>query len=107
VQIFCPLPRLGETLSCKLQKLQNRAASVILRTNYDANAGILLDTLCIILCENLSLRRKKKHKAKLVFKTINGNMPTYLEDYFSVRGLDYNIRNSEMKLTCPSREQIT
>jgi hypothetical protein len=32
---------------------------------------------------------------------MNGNMPTYLEDYFSVRGLDYNIRNSEMKLNLP------
>ena len=87
---------LGETLSCKLQKLQNRAARVILRTNYDASAGILLDTLCL---DNLSLRREK-HKAKLVFKIINGDMPTYLQDYFS-RGLDYNIRNSEMKLNLP------
>lgn len=29
---------LGETLSCKLRKLQNRAARVILWTNYDARA---------------------------------------------------------------------
>ena len=62
---------LGETLSCKLQKLQNRTARVILRTNYNTSAGILLDTLCL---DNLSLRRKK-HRAILVFKTLNGNMP--------------------------------
>lgn len=54
-------------------------------------------TLCL---DDLSFRRKKR-KAKLVFKTINGDMPTYLQDYFSARSLDYNVRNSEMKLNLP------
>ena len=48
---------LGETLSSKLQKLQNRAVRVIVtRSSYDTNATVLLDTLHL---DNLSLRRKK------------------------------------------------
>ena len=54
----CPVrDGLGETLNCKLQKLQNRGAvRVITRSSYDTNAGMLLDTLHL---DNLSLRRKK------------------------------------------------
>ncbi len=88
---------LGETLSCKIQKLQNRAARVIMRANYDDSAGILLDTLH---WDNLSLRREKL-KAGLMFKTLKGNMPSYLQDMFSFRGLGYNIRNSEIRLNLP------
>ena len=33
---------LGETVSCKMQKLQNQMARVMMRANYDASAGILL-----------------------------------------------------------------
>ena len=88
---------LGETLSCEMQKLQNRAARVIMRANYDASAGILLDALH---WDNLSLRRAKL-KAGLVFKTLKGNVPLYLQNMFSVRGIGYNIRNSEMRLNLP------
>ena len=47
---------LGETLSSKLQKLQNRAVRVITRSSYDTNGAVLLDTLHL---DKLSLRRKK------------------------------------------------
>ena len=47
---------LGETISTKLQKLQNRAVIVIVRTSYDTNADVLLDILHL---DNLSLRRIK------------------------------------------------
>jgi hypothetical protein len=47
---------LGETLSTKLQKLQNRAVRVVMRTSYDTNADVLLDILHL---DNLSLRRIK------------------------------------------------
>jgi hypothetical protein len=62
---------LGETLSSKLQKLQNRAVRVITRSSYDTNATMLLDTLHV---DNLSLRRKK-FKAGLMFKTLKGVTP--------------------------------
>ncbi len=61
-----------------------------MRANYDDSAGILLDTLH---WDILSLRREKL-KAGLMFKTLKGNMPSYLQDMFSFRGLVYNIRNS-------------
>ena len=37
---------LGETLYCKLQKLQNRAARIIMRANYDSSASILFLITC-------------------------------------------------------------
>ena len=45
--------------------------------------------------DNLSLCRKKL-KAGLMFKTLKGNMLSYLQDMFSFRGTGYNIRNSEI-----------
>ena len=68
-----------------------------MRANYDASAGILLDALH---WDNLFLRREKL-KAGLVFKTLKGNVPLYLQNMFSVRGIGYNIRNSEMRLNLP------
>ncbi len=89
---------LGETLSSKLQKLQSRAVRVITRSSYDTNAAVLLDTRLHL--DNLSLRRKR-FKAGLMFETLKGNTPTYLQNLFSVRGSEYNLRNFEMKLNLP------
>ncbi len=88
---------LGETLSSKLQKLQNRAVRVITRSSYDTNAAVLLDTLHL---DNLSLRRKK-FKDGLMFKILKGDIPTYLQNLFSVRGSEYNLRNFEMTINLP------
>ncbi len=85
---------LGETLSSKLQKLQNRAVRVITRCSYDTNAAVLLDTLHL---DNLSLRHKK-FKAGLMFKTLKGNTPTYLQNLFSVCSSEYNLSNFKLKL---------
>ena len=84
---------LGETLSCKLQKLQNRAARVITGSSYETNAAFLLDQL---QWDNLTLRRKK-NKTHLMFKTLKGNLPSYLRECFTARDIGYNVRNSEMK----------
>ena len=69
---------LGETLSTKLQKLQNRAARVVMRSSYDTDASVLLDTL---RWDNLSLRRQK-FKLGLMFKTLKSNAPSYLQEFF-------------------------
>ena len=82
---------LGETLSNKMQKLQNRAARVITRSPYDASANPLLDSLHL---DNLSLRRKKI-KAKIMFKILKGDAPAYLQNLFSARGTGYDLRNSK------------
>ena len=54
---FCSVwDGLGETLSMKIQKLQNRAVRVITRSSYDTNASDLLNALHL---DNLNIRRRK------------------------------------------------
>ena len=36
-----------------------------------------------------------------MFKIINGDAPSYLQNLFSVRGSGYNLRDSEIKLNLP------
>lgn len=85
------------TLCDKLQKLQNRAARVITRSGYDVNAKHLL----ISLRQDNLAKRRKKLKAALMFKILNGLAPDYLQDLFSIRTTKYNVRNLEMKLNLP------
>ena len=51
---------------------------------------------CVILRPRIH-----SQKANLMFKILNGETPTYLQDLFSVRGTGYNIRQSEMRLNVP------
>ena len=88
---------LNITLDNKLHKLQNRAARVITESRYDARASDLFSKLG---WDNLSIRRKK-HKATLMFKTINELTPPYLHDLFKSRSTGYNLRNSEHTLYVP------
>ena len=88
---------LNITLDNKLQKLQNRAAKVITESRYDASANDLFSKLG---CDSLSIRRKK-HKATLMFKTINELTPPYLHHLFKSCSAEYNLRNSEKTLYVP------
>ena len=54
---------IGDTLSDRLQKLQNRAARVITRSSYDISSNLLLDQL---KWNNLSVNRQKQ-KAILMY----------------------------------------
>ena len=85
------------TLSDKLQKLQNRAVRVITRSNCDTNAKSVLDRLS---WDDLSTRRKKL-KAVLMFLTIKGPAPPYLQNLYTFRNTNYNMRNAENKLNLP------
>ena len=80
------------TLCDKLQKLQNRAARVITRSGYDVSAKHLL----ISLRQDNLTKRRKKLKAALILKILNGLAPDYLQDLFSIRTTKYNVRNLEM-----------
>ena len=80
-------------LSDKLQKLQNRAARVITKSPFDTSSNHLLS---ILDWERLFLRRKKQ-KALMMFKTMNGLAPDYLQSLFSQRHSVYNLRDSEGK----------
>ena len=68
-----------------------------MRSSYDTDASVLLDSL---RWDNLSLRRQKL-KLGLMFKTLKSNAPSYLQEFFSIRGTGYNLRNSEMRLNLP------
>ena len=57
----------------KLRKLQNRAARVILHANREVNSSLLPKTL---KWDQLSLRRRKQ-KAIMMFKSLNGLAPVY------------------------------
>jgi hypothetical protein len=76
---------LGDTLSDRLQKLQNRAAHVITRSSYDISSNLLLDQL---KWNNLSVNRQKQ-KAILMYKTLSGQTP------------QYSLRNSNGELFIP------
>ena len=88
---------LNITLNDKLQKLQNRAARVITKSQYDASSRNLFSKLG---WDSL-LTRRKKHKAILMFKTINDLTPFYLHELFESRSTGYNLRNSEHTLFVP------
>ena len=81
----------------KLQKLQNRAARVILQANCEVNSSLLLETL---KWDQLSLR-KRKQKAIMMFKSLNGLAPVYLHDLVSEQNTDYDLRDSSRKLNLP------
>ena len=84
-------------LSDKLQKLQNRAARIITKFSFDTNSDHLLSTLN---WERLSIRRKKQ-KTLMMYKTMNGLTPKYLQRLFAQSYSNYNLRNSEGKLALP------
>ena len=88
---------LSSYLCEKLQKLQNRAARVILQANCEINSSLLLETL---KWDKLSSRRRKQ-KAIMMFKSLNGLAPEYLQDLFSERNTDYNLRDAFRKLNLP------
>ena len=81
----------------KLQKLQNQAARVILQANCEESSSLLLETL---KWDKLSLRRRKQ-KGIMMFKSLNGLAPVYLQDLFSERHTDYDMRDSLRKVNLP------
>ena len=76
-----------------MQKLQNRAARIITKSSYDSSTTQLLESLH---SDNLSQIRKK-HKAFLVFKILNGLSPQYLRNIFINRTTPYALRDNEAK----------
>ena len=84
-------------LSNKLQKLQNQAARIITKLPFDTSSDHLLSALD---WERLFLRRKKQ-KALMMLKSMNGLAQEYLQSLYSQRRSVYNLRDSEGKLTLP------
>ena len=57
--------------------------------------------LLISVRQDNHTKRRKKLKATLMFKILNGLAPDYLQDLFSISTTKYNVRNLEMKLNLP------
>lgn len=95
----------GETvtralISEKLQRLQNRAASILMSAaTYDSN---LEDVFRALGCHELCHQRLEK-KSITMFKTLQGMTPEYLRSRFVYRGnaSSYCLRNTEKKLVLP------
>ena len=93
---------LSNQLSGKLQKLQNRAGTVIVKGNYGTRSGLLFD---ILKRDNLVIRRNK-HKAIMMFKSLNGQAKVCLQNLFHERSTDSDLRNCFRKLTLPRLRTI-
>ena len=87
---------LNVSQSLRFQKLQSRAARVILSANYDARSADLLESL---QWDSLSQRRDK-HTAVPMCNTLQNKTPNYLRNMFSFAntGSGYDTRQREPKL---------
>ena len=85
---------MGRQLNNKLQKLQNRAARAITRSSYGTRSSLLFDTLG---WDKLSANRRKE-KASTMYKTIHKLTPVYLQEIFTSRDTNYNLRDADLKI---------
>ena len=88
------------SLTDKLQKLQNRAARILLSAPYDSSATDLFRRLH---WKNQRNFQRLFAKAVIMFKILNGQTPDYLSNKFIFRNdtTSYRLRNSEMRLVLP------
>jgi hypothetical protein len=89
----------GESQSKRLQKLQNRAARIILNMSNDVNHSIALRALG---WEPFKTERKKA-KAKMMYKVLNKMGPKSLTNLFSYKceKTNYNLRDISSGLSLP------
>ena len=86
-------------LSEKLQRLQNRAARILMFASYDSN----LDDLFRALEWRRLCYQRLEEKSILMYKTLHGMTPDYLKSSFVYRNnaRAYRLRNTENKLVLP------
>ena len=89
----------GETQSKRLQKLQNRAARIIMNMSNDVHHSVALQALDWNTLET----ERKKAKAKMMYKLLNDMGPKSLTNLFTYKGeiTKYNLRNISSNLCLP------
>ena len=89
----------GETQSKRLQKLQNRAARIIMNMSNDVHHSVLLQALG---WKTLEVERKKA-KAKMMYKLLNNMGPQSLTNLFTYKDelTSYNLQNISSSLCLP------
>ena len=87
---------LDATLALKLQKLQNRAARIITKSDYEVRSTDILKNLGWETLQN----RRYDLKKRLMIKVMKGEAPQYLIDLFKTKIYETSLvlRNSENKL---------
>ena len=91
---------ISETLSMKLQRLQNRAARIITGMPYTVRSIEIRNQLGWFSLSEM----RKQQKAIMMYKIVNGLAPSYLADMFiSQYGSQiYNLRNSALNFEIPN-----
>ena len=89
----------GETQSKRLQKLQNRAARIIMNMSNDVHHSVVLQALGWKTLE----AERKKAKAKMMYKLLNNMGPQSLTNLFTYKDevTSYNLRNISSSLCLP------
>ena len=89
----------GSGLSEKLQKLQNRAARILMCANYDSN----IDELFRALGWRKLKYQRLESAAIMMNKSLHGMTPEYMSSRFVSRNdvTSYRLRNTENKLALP------
>ena len=91
---------IGKTLSDRLQKLQNRAARIIMNFKNESGQSLLArNSLGWITLEE----RRAEMKTRLMYKSINKLAPQRLSNFFqnSNTMYDYDLRGSSTRLCLP------
>ena len=76
----------SKNLSQKLQKLQNRAAHVIMFSNYDRSTDELLRMVNWVKLD----RQRLVNESILMYKVVNNMVLDYLSSYFVLRSDTFN-----------------
>ena len=89
----------GETQSKRLQKLQNRAARIIMNMSNGVHHSVVLQALGWKTLE----AERKKAKAKMMYKLLNNMGPQSLTNLFTYKDevTSYNLRNISSSLCLP------
>ncbi len=79
--------------------VQNRAARILTFSSYDTNAGLLFERLGWKRLES----QRQIQEAVMVYKSLNGLVPTYLQSIFTDRSNinQYELRDTVGKLAVP------
>ena len=89
----------GQTQSKRPQKLQNRAARIIMNMSNDVHDSVVLQALA---GKTLEIERKRA-KAKMMYKLLNNMGPQSLTNLFTYKDevTSYNLRNISSSLCLP------
>ena len=91
---------LNKGLADRIQRLQNRAARIIMKYNYDTRSAEVLKNL---KWDTLGQRRQLR-TASMMHKTMNKRTPLYLSDRFQLicESTGYNLRDAIVNISLPN-----